>query len=489
MKYYIGIDIGTSGTKSVLFNSKGQVCASSNYEYNIKSLQPGYAEENPKDWFDGVCYTLGEIKKQGVNNLVAGIGVSGQMHGLVLLDREDNILRDSIIWCDNRCEKQKEYILSKITEEQLKDITGNICMSAFTLAKLLWVEQNEPDIYAKIDKIMLPKDYIVYRLTGKHSADYSDCSGTQWLDIHSLEYADSILETFSINKKWLGELHESTALVGKVRNDFARKYDLNNAYVCAGGGDQVCGAVGCGVLESTDMSVVLGSSGVVFVPTKELYIAPNGEVQTFCHAKKGQYHIMGVTNACGTSLKWYKNTIDNLSYDELTMKASESPAGSNNTFYLPYLLGERTPHLDESATAMFFGLRNTTTKSDLCRSVLEGVSYSLKDCFSMIGEKPKRRVIISGGGAKSALWKEIIASMLDSTVATIQSDEGPALGAAIMAMVGTGQYKDLSCACEEIVLTSSVSEPNPQYKEVYERYYPIYKELYLNNKNTFKKLK
>ena len=488
MNYYIGIDIGTSGTKSVLFDASGNVVASSSYEYNIISLKPGYAEEDPTKWWEAVLFTLNELK-QYHNGNVCGIGVSGQMHGLVILDENNEVIRNSIIWCDTRTEEEKEFILSKFSNDELKDITGNHCMSAFTLAKLLWVKRNEEDNYKKIAHVMLPKDYIVYKLTGKFSADYSDSSGTQWLNIKTLDYATKILDTFELDRNWFSKLYESTDIVGKLESNLAKNLNLEKCVVCAGGGDQACGAVGCGIVTPNDMSVVLGSSGVVFAPTKELFVAPNAEVQTFCHAMKGQYHVMGVTNACGTSLKWYKNTIDNKSYDELMADASLSKAGANGVIYLPYLLGERTPHLDNYATGMFFGLRNTTTKNDLARAVIEGVGYSLKDCFNMLEDKEKTNVVISGGGAKSALWREIIASMLGVDVRTIKSDEGPCLGAAIMAMVACNEYSDIVSACQKIVGYNEISKVNLDFKKVYDEKYLIYKQLYLNNKEIFKKMK
>lgn len=485
MKYYIGIDVGTSGTKSVLFNQRGEDSASANYDYNIISPKPGYAEENPLDWWNGVKFTLGELQKLGHNRDVFGIGISGQMHGLVLLDKEDTILRNAIIWCDTRCDKEKEEILSHFTADELKKITGNVCMSAFTLAKLLWVKNNEPEIYARIDKVMLPKDYIIYQLTGVFSADYSDASGTQWLNLEKLIYADEILNAFQIPLNWLGTLHDSSENIGYLKPELASHYDLMQCQVCAGAGDQACGAVGGGIVTSNDMSIVLGSSGVVFAPLDSLFVAEKGEVQTFCHAIKGKYHVMGVTNACGTSLKWYRQTLDYRSYDMLMEEAKESAPGANGILYLPYLMGERTPHLDDHAKGIFFGLRNTTTKGDMIRSVIEGVGYSLKDCYQMLGEKKNRRAVISGGGAKSPLWKEIIASMLETDVSTIQSEEGPALGAAILAMVANKEYPSVVDACSAIIKIKETTKINLQWKEIYAKMHVFYQALYQQNKNLF----
>lgn len=485
MNHYIGLDLGTSSIKAVVFDKYGNVIESFLEEYDIISKKSGYAEEKPETWFEKTISVLKQINKEKLN--IKGIGISGQMHGLVILDKDDNVLRDSIIWCDNRTEKEAYEIENTIGFEKLKEITGNIAMPAFTLAKLLWVKNNEPDIFDKIDKIMLPKDYIVYMLTKVHSADYSDISGTQLLDIRGYDYSDEILGKFSIPRKWLGRLYDSKDIVGYLTKDIEDITGLKNVFVCAGAGDQALGAIGNGIVNSSDVSIVLGSSGVVYTPVDDLYIAPNGEVQTFITANEKKYHIMGVTNGCGTSLKWLRDGMFDMPYDEMTKLANEIPAGSNSLYYLPYLMGERTPILDTNAKGVFFGIKNTTSKGEMIRSVMEGVGYSIKDCFSLI-VGAKTNVLISGGGAKSKLYRQIIASMINHPVVQIKQDEGGALGAAILAMVANKEYDSIDDACKKIIKVDSVTEPIKEWTQIYDNGYKIYKKIYNNTKEIFKEI-
>lgn len=485
MNHYIGLDLGTSSIKAVVFDKYGNVIESFLEEYDIISKKSGYAEEKPETWFEKTISVLKQINKENLN--IKGIGISGQMHGLVILDKNDNVLRDSIIWCDNRTELEAKEIESTIGFENLKSITGNIAMPAFTLAKLLWVKKNEPEIYNKIDKVMLPKDYIVYMLTKKHSAEYSDISGTQFLNIEKYDYSNEILDKFNIPRKWLGKLYDSKDIVGYLTKDVESITGLKDVFVCAGAGDQAAGAIGNGIVNSTDVSIVLGSSGVVYSPVDELYIAPNGEVQTFVTANDRKYHIMGVTNGCGTSLKWLRDEMFNISYNEMTKLAEDIPAGSNSLYYLPYLMGERTPILDTNAKGVFFGIKNTTSKDEMIRSTMEGVGYSIKDCFSLI-PSAKTNVLISGGGAKSKLYRQIIASMINHPVVQIKQDEGGALGAAILAMVGNKEYQSVEAACKQIIKVDTVTEPIEEWVDVYNKGYNVYKKIYKNTKEIFKEL-
>lgn len=495
MCFYIGIDIGTSSTKSVLFDEKGSPLLSSLYEYDIISTKPGYAEENPKDWFDAVIKCLKDITKEYPN--INGIGLSGQMHGLVLLDKNDNILRNSIIWCDNRTSNEKKEIEEKIGKERIKEITGNEAMAPFTLAKLLWVKRNEPDTFSKIDKIMLPKDYIRYMLTGSFTTDYSDASGTQMVDIFNKRYSKEILDAFSIKESWLPKLKESTDITGYLKEDIKQILNLNsNTFVVGGAGDQAAAAIGSGIINPTDVSIVLGSSGVVFNPIKKEDINPNLPVQVFMHAIKDTYHIMGVTNGCGLSYKWFKETFcaeeeqqalkQEISiYDLLNEKASRSNPGSNGLLYLPYLNGERTPHNDPYATGTFIGIRQSTTKEDFTRSILEGVTYSLRDCNSLLDEKDYK-IYLSGGGAKSSLWREIIATNLKHEVLRIDQNEGGALGVAILAMVADGKYSSVEEACAKIIKLKDITKSVKENEHIYDKQYEQYKNLYKSLKDFYK---
>ncbi|MBE6137229.1 MAG: xylulokinase [Erysipelotrichaceae bacterium] len=484
MDFYIGLDLGTSSVKGVVFDNKGNVVETYLEEYDIISKKSGYAEENPLVWFNQTIKVLASIKDK---SKIKGIGISGQMHGLVILDKDDNVLRDSIIWCDNRTDVEAKLIEEKIGFKRLKEITGNIAMPAFTLAKLLWVKNNEPKIYNKIAKVMLPKDYIVYMLTKNHCADYSDISGTQILDITNYDYSNEILESFNIPRNWFGKLVDSKDIAGYLTADIEQLTGLENVFVCAGAGDQAAGAIGNGIISSDDASIVLGSSGVVYSPIDELYIAPNGEVQTFVSANEKKYHVMGVTNGCGTSLKWLRDEMFNIGYNEMTSLAGEISAGSNSLYYLPYLMGERTPILDTYAKGVFFGIKNTTSKGEMIRAVMEGVGYSIKDCFKLIKGK-KTNVLISGGGAKSKLYREIIASMINHPIIQIKQDEGAALGAAILAMVAGGEYKSISEACKAIIQIDSVTKPIKEWVDLYEKCYNIYKKIYINTKEIFKEI-
>lgn len=487
MNYYIGLDLGTSGVKAVVFDNFGNIIDSYLEEYDIISIKPGYAEQNPEIWYEATLKVLSNIGKLKIASDIKGIGLSGQMHGLVILDEKDNILRNSIIWCDNRTDKEAKEIEATIGLDKLKEITGNIAMPAFTLAKLLWVKNNEPNIYNRINKVMLPKDYIAYKLTNIFNAEYSDASGMQILDIKNLEYSKYILDKFSIPVSWFGKLIKSDDIRGYLTENIIEKTNLKNVFVCGGAGDQAAGAVGNGIITDTDTSIVLGSSGVVYSPTNELFIAPNGEVQTFSTAIYNRYHVMGVTNGCGTSLKWLRDTQYDLSYDEMTKLAEGVPCGSNNLYYLPYLMGERTPILDTNAKGVFFGIKNTTNKAEMIRSVMEGVGYSIKDCFQLVSDNVSR-ILISGGGAKSELYRKIIASMINRPVVQIKQDEGPSLGAAILAMAANKEYLSIEAACDKIIENNSITYPIPEWVEAYNKGYKIYKKIYDNTKNIFKEI-
>ena len=487
MNYYIGLDLGTSGIKGVVFDALGNVIASYLEEYDIISIEKGYAEENPNVWYEKTIEVLKKIGKLDFCKNIKGLALSGQMHGLVLLDENDNALRNSIIWCDNRTDNERDILKNEITDEKLKAITGNIAMSAFTLSKLLWVKNNEPDIYNKIDKVMVPKDYINYKLTSSFCADYSDTSGMQIMDINKMEYSKELLKHFNIPIAWFGKLKESSQIIGYLNKEVEECTGLSNVFVCAGAGDQAAGALGNGIVNSSDLSIVLGSSGVVYSPTDSLYIAPNGEVQSFVTAIKGRYHIMGVTNGCGTSLKWLRDNLFNKGYNEMMDLAANVKCGANGLYYLPYLMGERTPILDSNAKGVFIGIKNTTSKGELIRAVIEGVGYSIKDCYNLINDE-KSKVLISGGGAKSLLYKKIIASMINKPLIQIKQDEGPALGAAMLAMLANGEYKDFDECISKIITVDNITYPVAEWVDAYDNGYKIYKKLYLNNKDIFKEI-
>ena len=494
MRYYIGMDIGTSSTKAVLFDRLGHIHKSASYEYDIITPKNGYAEENPLDWKEAAISVLKNIAFDIDKDDIIGIGLSGQMHGLVLLDKDDNILRNAIIWCDNRTSKEAMQI-EAFGKDKIRDITGNNPMPAFTLAKLLWVKNNEPDIYKKIAKVMLPKDYIRYVLTGEFKTEFSDASGMQMLDLKNECYSDEILSYFGIDKNILPNLVESADKTGTILSNISEATGLSTkTFVVGGAGDQAASAIGNGIVGSSDVSITLGSSGVVFASLKALEIKDNG-LQYFHHAIPHKYHTMGVTNGCGNSLKWYKESLcqyesslakaDGISaYDYITRYIEKVKAGCNGLIYLPYLMGERTPNLDPNATGMFVGIRANTTKDMMTRAVVEGILYSMKDCYQLLGFEPSK-VLISGGLAKNIKLCKILASMLNHSVSRVDQDEAGALGVAILAMVCDNIYSDVEEACKKIITLRDSFAPSLDDYRSYLKYYEVYKMLYKQNKIIF----
>jgi len=504
MKYLLGIDIGTSGTKTVLFDRGGNPISSSTAEYPLYQPEIGWAEQDPLDWWNAVCITINQvIKDSNINpESISGIGLSGQMHGLVMLDGDGNVLRKSIIWCDQRTAKECVEITEKVGEKRLIDITANPALTGFTASKILWVRNNEPEIYEKCRKILLPKDYIRYMLTGEFATEVSDASGMQLLDIKNRCWSKEVLNALDIPIEYLGDVHESIVVSGKVHKKAAEVTGLKeNTPVVGGAGDQAAGAIGNGIIKSGQISSTIGTSGVVFAHLDEPIIDEKGRVHTFCHAVPGAWHMMGVTQGAGLSLKWFR---DNFCTNEIelakgmginpyvlmTKEAEKVPAGSRGVIYLPYLMGERTPHLNPKAKGVFFGLSAAHTKNEMLRAVIEGVSYSLLDCMEIIkdtGMNPTN-VMVSGGGGKSELWRQILADMFNCKVSTNKSLEGPALGVALLAGVGTGVYKDIDEACSIAISENSVQFTIEENSLVYKRYYEIYKKIYDDLKGTFELL-
>lgn len=488
MNYYIGVDVGTSSTKAVLFDKEGNQITSSSYEYDIIVPKPGYAEQDPKKWLSATISSLNDLSKVVDKNDIKGIGLSGQMHGLVMLDKDDNILYNAIIWCDNRTSNEVLEI-EKFGKEKIREITGNYPMPAFTLAKLLWIKNNMPYIYNNIAKIMLPKDYIRYMLTGEFKTEYSDASGMQMMDLKNHCWSKEILDFFEIDESILPSFCESAEITGYINNKDCLL--SNKTFVVGGAGDQAAGAIGNGIVCEGELSIALGSSGVVFSPISKLELN-NSSLQYFHHAIPNMYHIMGVTNGCGNSLKWYKEELckdlieeskkNNVNvYDYMTRNIDDIKAGSYGLIYLPYILGERTPHLNTIATGSFIGLRSTTTKDMMTRSVIEGISYSMKDCYNLIDTKIDK-VLVNGGGAKNPKWCKILASMIKKDISRNIVDEGPALGVMILAAIAGGEYKDAIEACSKIIKVKDTFKPNLEDSQVYDEYYKIYQKCYEQNK-------
>lgn len=504
MKYTLGIDVGTSGTKTVLFDQYGKKIASNTIEYPMYQPKNGWAEQNPEDWWNAVVGTIAEVMKKSAvaKEDVVGIGISGQMHGLVMLDKDNSVLRPSIIWCDQRTAEECRDIENIVGRARLIEITANPALTGFTASKIMWVKKNEPEVYAKCAHILLPKDYIRLMLTGEYATEVSDASGMQLLDVPNRCWSDELLEKLGIDKALLGKVYESPEITGYVTPEIAEKCGLAaGTPVVGGAGDNAAAAVGEGVVTDGRAFTTIGTSGVVFAHTDNIEIDPKGRVHTFCCAVPGAWHVMGVTQAAGLSLRWIRDNIcteeiaeaarqDVDPYKIMDEEAAQSPIGANRLLYLPYLMGERTPHLDPNCRGAFIGLSAMHTRQDMIRAVLEGVCYSLKDCLGVLDEMHVNpdNMKICGGGGKSKLWRKMLADVYGIPVMTIESDEGPALGVAILAMVGAGLYPTVKDACDSIVKVKDKVESEKDRTAEYTKFYGVYKNIYSHLKDDFNAL-
>jgi len=504
MSYLLGIDIGTSGTKTVLFDEDGKTIANSLKEYPMYQPNVAWAEQDPEDWWEATSSSIREVlDKSGVNPAdIKGVGLSGQMHGAVLLDKDNKVLRRAIIWCDQRSSQECEQITEIIGKERLIQITANPALTGFTASKVMWVKNNEPHIFEKIKKILLPKDYIRFRLTGEFATEVTDASGMQFMDIANRCWSDEVISRLGLDKSMLGKMYESQEVTGTITKKAAELTGLKEGTPVVGGaGDQAAGAVGNGIVRPGIISSTIGTSGVVFAYSDKVSIDPLGRVHTFCHAIPNTWHIMGVTQGAGLSLKWFrdnfcieeKRTAELMGTDPYVLMDKEAemiPPGCNGLIYLPYLMGERTPHLDPDAKGVFFGLSASHGKAHFIRAIMEGVVYSLKDCLEIIKEMgvEASEIRASGGGGKSRLWRQMQADVFGSDITTVNSSEGPALGVALLAGVGTGVYGSVQEACDRAIRVVSRQNPDTSLNKVYSKYYGIYKNLYSSLKQDFKEL-
>lgn len=504
MAYLIGVDCGTSGTKTVLFDELGKVISSATVEYPMYQPKNGYAEQEPGDWACAMINTIKSVMAQsGVKKEdVKGIGISGQMHGLVLLDKENNVLRRSIIWCDQRTAAEVDEMNRIIGREKLVDITANPALTGWTAAKILWVKNNEPEIYSKIAHILLPKDFLRFVLTHEYATEVSDASGMQLLDVPNRCWSDELLRAFEIDKNWLGKVYESCEVTGKLTKCMAEELGLCEGTIVVGGaGDNAAAAVGTGVVTDGRAFTTIGTSGVVFAHTSDIAIDKGGRVHTCCAAVPGSWHVMGVTQGAGLSLKWFrdqfcgseKETAAYMGVDPyylMDQQAAKVPVGSNRLLYLPYLMGERTPHLDPNARGVFFGLSAMHTKRDMLRAVMEGVAYSLRDCVEVFREMgiSVSDMMACGGGGSSKLWRSMLSDLYGCSVKTASSKEGPALGVGILAAVGAGLYSSVPEACEAIVGVDKIVDPIAENVPEYEKYYQLYRSIYPALKDSFQSL-
>lgn len=502
MDYLIGIDLGTSGTKAVLFDTTGRALASKTVEYSLSQPQNGWAEQNPADWWNAACEALRLILTQsGVGaRAVRGVGLSGQMHGLVLLDGNGEVLRPAILWCDGRSGTECREITEAVGRNRLIEISANPALPGFTAGKILWVRKHEPQLYARAAHILLPKDYIRYKLTGEFATEVSDASGTNLLDVSARRWSDEILRKLYIDKTLLGKMYESVNVTGEVTDSAAKATGLApGTPVVGGAGDNAAAAVGTGVVSTGKALTTLGTSGVIFAHSDNVRIDPLGRVHSFCHAVPGKWTVMSCTLSAGLSLKWFrdrfcaeelreagKQGVD--PYVLMDREAASSPLGARRLLYLPYLMGERSPLLDEKARGAFVGLSAMHTRGDLIRAVMEGVVYSQRQCLDILREMGVETsdMAVCGGGAKSPLWRQMLADVYGCPVSTTGAAlEGPALGAAILAGVGTGIWPTVEAACERLVHKDAVCAPDPINGAGYEPYYSAYCSLYPALKDSF----
>ncbi len=506
MALYLGIDVGTSGTKTLLMDAGGKVLATANSPHaDPASPQPTWSEQDPRDWWAAAVKAVkAVIAKADIDGRkIAAVGLSGQMHGLVCLGESVEPLRPAIIWNDQRTAPQAAEIERKAGGRSgLIKLVGNVAMTSFTLTKLLWVREHEPKTYARIRHILLPKDYVRLRLTGRHAGDVSDMSGTLILDQRKRNWSSEIIKLFRLDASILPPVFESHEVTGLVLPAVARQLGLAaGTPVVAGAGDQPGGAVGNGIVAEGLVSATMGTSGVVFTHSTKYVTEPAGRVQTFCSAVAGQYCMFGCIMAAGGSLQWFRNTLAAAEvaqakkqgvdpYELLTAEAAKAPAGCEGVFFLPYLTGERTPHADPYARAGWVGITSRTGRNELVRSVVEGATFAMNDALTVFRQRgvAPREIRLSGGGARSAFWRQLQADIYGSTCTTVSTEEGPAYGAAILASVGAGAYKSVPAACRAIVSTNRTIRPDAAAKKAYARYYEEYRRLYPALKGEFPRM-
>ncbi len=496
MSYLLGLDVGTTGCKAALFSPDGNVVASCTHEYPLYHPRPGWAEQEPEDWWSGTAGAVRElIGTSGVAPAdVAAVGLSGQMHGAVLLDEHMAPVRRAIIWSDGRTTAQCREITRTVGAKRLIELTGNPALEGFTAPKVLWVREHEPESFARARLLLLPKDYVRWRLTGVACQEISDAAGTLLFDVRRGCWSEQLLEELDLDRSLLPEVMGSAEIAGQVTAEAARATGLREGTpVVAGGADNACGAVGTGVVRDGLVMVSIGTSGVVLSHSSEPRIEPRGRVHTFNHSVPGAYYLMGVTQGAGFSLRWLRDVLDvrgqdgREAYELMSEQAAAVSPGSDGLLFLPYLQGERTPHMDAAARGVFFGLSGAHTRAHLIRSVLEGVAFSLRDCFEILRSlgTPITQVRATGGGARSDEWLGIVASVLGVPLHRTTSAEGPAFGAALLAGVGAGLYPSIADACAATIRTTTSVEPDPDARERYERAYALYRELYPALRDSF----
>lgn len=490
---FLGIDVGTGGSRAVLIDTNGSLVASATIEHApFASPEIGWAEQDARDWRRASFEAIRQILK--TENVKAGeigaIGLSGQMHGAVFLSENDEVLRPSIIWCDQRTERQCHELTEKIGAEKLIEMVSNPALPNFTLTKMLWARENEPEIWKQVRSVLLPKDYVRFCLTGNKATDVSDASGTLMLDVQNRRWSKEILAAVEIGESLLPELYESADITGTISARCAAETGLiAGTPVVAGAGDNAAGAIGMGIVRVGWVSATIGTSGVIFAVTDKPSIDLKRRIHTFCHAVPRRWHVTGVTQAAGLSFRWFRDNFTvNESYDDLVQSAANIPAGADGLLWTPYLMGERTPHIDSNVRASLIGLTASHTKSHVVRAILEGVAFSLRDAIEIFKELniPIETIRLGGGGARSALWRQIQADAFGQTVETIAAEEGAAYGAALLAGVGAGVWQTIDQACAETIRVAEKIEPNGESVEILNRQYKAFQSVYSSLRSVMK---
>jgi xylulokinase len=496
--YVLGIDVGTGGTRALIVDERGRIVAAATEEHQpFASPKIGWAEQHPEDWWRAAgvavrkALTLAALRGEQISC----VGFSGQMHGAVMLDSAGEVVRPALIWCDVRTEKQCKELNERIGAERLIQLTCNPALPNFTLTKFLWVRENEPENWKRVRSVMLPKDYVRFRLTGERAIDVADASGTLMLDVAKRRWSPEVLQAAEIDASLLPAVFESQDVCGKVSVAGALATGLAaGTPAVAGAGDQAAGATGMGIVTPGAVSATIGTSGVVFAATDRPALDPLGRLHTFCHAVPDRWHVMGVTQAAGLSLRWFRDRFGSSSsqsggdpYEKLTAEAASAPAGSDGLLWAPYLMGERTPHLDADARGALVGLTASHTRAHIVRAILEGVAFSLKDTFTIFAEMkvPVKSIRLGGGGARSPLWRQIQADVYDHEVEMVEAEEGAAYGAAILAGVGAEIWPSVGAACDSVVRVVHRMQPNPANAEAMQKNYAAYRRIYPAVKSIF----
>lgn len=489
---FLGIDIGTGGSRAVLIDFQGAVVASATVEHApFASPEIGWAEQDPHDWRRASVEAIRQVltNEKVKADEIGAIGLSGQMHGAVFLDERGEVLRPAIIWCDQRTDRQCRKLTEQIGATKLIELLSNPALPNFTLPKMLWVRENEPEIWNQTRSVLLPKDYVRFRLTGDKATDVADASGTLLLDVQNRRWSSEMLAAVEMSESLLPTLYESAEITGTISAECAAETGLKKGtLVVAGAGDNAAGVIGMGIVRVGAVSVTIGTSGVVFAVTDRPSIDLRGRIHTFCHAVPHRWHVTGVTQAAGLSLRWFRDNFSaGESYDDLVEEAAKISVGADDLLWTPYLMGERTPHIDPLVRASLIGLTASHTKAHVVRAILEGVAFSLRDSIEIFKELniPVEAIRLGGGGARSPLWRQIQADVYASSVESVESEEGAAYGAALLAGVGAGAWQTVDEACHKAVRVAEKIEPNNQSVEILNRRYRAYQAVYPSLRSIF----